>query len=74
MYRRKFTSIYETLSKVEWNPATLLKAEFDLFKENCEILSGHEVYGGDSTFIKRNEAKTLASRVIKRFSNGELAY
>ena len=32
------------------------------------------MYSGDSTFIKRNEANTLASRVMKRFSNGELAY
>jgi hypothetical protein len=74
LYRRKFSSIYETFSEVEWNPGTLLKAEFDLFNESCETLSGHEVYSGDSTFIKRNEAKTLASRVMKRFSNGELAY
>ena len=38
------------------------------------MLSGYEVYSGDSTFIKRNEAKTLEARVMKRFSNGELAY
>jgi DDE superfamily endonuclease len=74
LYRRKFSSIYETFSEVEWNPATLLKAELDLFNESCETLSGYEVYSGDSTFIKRNEAKTLASRVMKRFSNGEFAY
>jgi DDE superfamily endonuclease len=74
LYRRKYSSIYETLSEVEWNPATLLKAELELFNESCETLSGHEVYSGDSTFIKRNEANTLASRVMKRFSNGELAY
>jgi hypothetical protein len=74
MYRRKFSSIYETLSEVEWNPVTLLKAEFELFKDSCERLGEYEVYSGDSTFIKRNEANTLASRVMKRFSNGELAY
>jgi hypothetical protein len=74
LYRRKFSSIYETLSEVEWDEATLLKAELDLFNESCETLAGYEVYSGDSTFIKRNEAKTLSSRVMKRFSNGELAY
>ncbi len=74
LYRRKFSSIYETISEVEWNAASLLKAELELFKESCETLAGYEVYSGDSTFIKRNEAKTLASRVMKRFSNGELAY
>ena len=74
LYRRKFSSIYETLSEVEWDVATLLKAELELFKESCETLAGYEIYSGDSTFIKRNEAKTLASRVMKRLSNGELAY
>lgn len=74
LYRRKFSSIYETISEVEWNAATLLNAELELFKESCETLAGYEVYSGDSTFIKRNEAKTLACRVMKRFSNGELAY
>lgn len=74
LYRRKFSSIYETLSEVEWDEATLLKAELDLFNESCELLAGYEVYSGDSTFIKRNEAKTLSSRVMKRFANGELAY
>lgn len=74
LYRRKFSSIYETLSEVEWDAANVLKAELELFKENCETLAGYEVYSGDSTFIKRNEAKTLEARVMKRFSNGELAY
>lgn len=74
LYRRKFSSIYETLSEVEWNAERVLKAELELFKESCETLVGYEIYSGDSTFIKRNEAKTLASRVMKRFSNGELAY
>jgi hypothetical protein len=74
LYRRKFSSIYETLSEVEWNAEKLLKAELELFKDSCETLGEYEVYSGDSTFIKRNEAKTLASRVMKRFSNGELAY
>jgi DDE superfamily endonuclease len=74
LYRRKFSSIYETLSEVAWDEARILKANLALFSESCETLSGYEVYSGDSTFIKRNEAKTLASRVMKRFSNGELAY
>jgi hypothetical protein len=74
LYRRKFSSIYETLSEVEWNVNGLLRAELELFKERCETLGGYDIYSGDSTFIKRNEAKTLAGRVMKRFSNGELAY
>lgn len=74
LYRRKFSSIYETLSEVECNAMSLLNAGLELFKERCETLAGYEVYSGDSTFIKRNEAKTLAARVMKRFSNGELAY
>jgi hypothetical protein len=62
------------LSEVEWDVNGLLRAELDLFNGSCETLSGYEVYSRDSTFIKGNEAKTLASRVMKRFSHGDLAY
>lgn len=74
LYRRKFASVYDTLREVSWNDEGLLKGNLALFSESCEMLSGYEVYSGDSTFIKRNEAKTLEARVMKRFSNGELAY
>ena len=73
-YRRKHGSIYETLSEVKQNENNLLQSNLNLFSETCDELSGYGVYSGDSTFIKRNEANTLASRVMKRFSNGELAY
>ena len=68
LYRRRFASVYDTLREVDGDETGLLKAKLALFSETCETLSGYEVYGGDSRFIKRNEAKTLAARVMKRFS------
>lgn len=74
LYRRRFSSVYETLREVKLDETGLLKANLGLFEATCQKLSGYEVYSGDATFIKRNDAKTLAERVMKRFSNGELAY
>lgn len=74
LYRRKFASVYDTLREVSWEEEACLEAKLTLFNETCEVLSGYEVYSGDSTFIKRHEANTLAARVMKRFKNGELAY
>ena len=37
------------------------------------MLSGIEVYSGDSTFINRKDAKTLKGRTMKKLSNGEIA-
>lgn len=74
LYRRKFASIYDTLTQVAWDDGKLLAANLSLFQDSCETLSGYEVYSGDSTFIKRSEAKTLAARIMKRLSSGELVY
>lgn len=74
LYRRKYASVYDTLREVSWDEVGLLEANLKLFGESCAGLSGYEVYSGDSTFIKRNEANTLAGRVMKRFKNGELSY
>lgn len=74
VYRRKFASVYETLREVELNQAKLALATQALVQESCAELSGIAVYGGDSTFIQRPEAKTLKERSMKRLSQGELAY
>jgi len=74
LYRRRFSSIYDTLKEVKKDEDCLLKARLELFSETCKELSGYEVYSGDSTFIKRSEANTLEARVMKRFASGELAY
>lgn len=73
LYRRKFSSIYETLREVEVNEAALLKANIAMLGKCCQTLDGYEVYSGDSTFIKRSEAQTLP-RSMKRLNSGELVY
>jgi hypothetical protein len=73
LYRRKFSSIYETLGEVERDETALLKANIDMLDGCCQELGGYEVYSGDSTFIKRSEAQTLP-RTMKRLSTGELVY
>ena len=74
IYRRKFCSVYESLREVVINKDKLLKANLEIFSEECELLDGHEVYSGDGTFIKRQEARTMPQRVMKRLATGELLY
>lgn len=74
LFRRGFPSVYDSLRNVEFDKSALHKAKLELVSANCAELDGVAVFSGDSTFIKRPEAKTLKERVMKRLSNGELAY
>ena len=74
IYKRRFSSIYESLKEVAIDKDKLLAANLEMFAKESELLDGYEVYSGDSTFIKRQEAKTMPERVMKRLSTGELAY
>lgn len=74
LYRRKFASVYESIKQVELDKAALLKANLDLLHAECDELDGVAIYSGDSSFIRRTEAKTLGGRVRKRLSNGALVY
>ena len=74
LYQRKFSSVYDTLSEVEIDKAALRKANLEVLGADCQMLDGYEVYSGDSTFIKRTHAKTLAARTMKRLQTGELVY
>lgn len=74
IYRRKYSSIYESLKEVRIDKKKLLKANLKILEEESELLDGHSVFSGDGTFIKREEAITMAERVMKRFPSGELVY
>jgi len=74
IYRRKFSSIYESLKKVTVDKEKLLAANLEMFSKRCKLLDGHSVFSGDGTFIKRQEAKTMSERVMKRLPTGELVY
>jgi len=74
IYRRRFSSIYESLKKVLINEERLLIANLEMLSKECQLLGGYEIYSGDGTFIKRAEAKTMPERVMKRLPTGELVY
>lgn len=74
IYRRKFSSIYDSLKELLIDEDKLLAANLEMFSKQCELLDAYEVYSGDGTFIKRKEAKTMAERVMKRLPTGELIY
>jgi len=73
IYTRKHGQLYKTLAGVEIEKSLWLKANHDLCSKTCEALLEIEVYSGDSTFIKRKDAKTLEGRTMKKLSNGEIA-
>lgn len=68
--RRKFASVYESLSQVKVDQSAGLDASLGLLEPECGELDGVAVYSGDSTFIKRSEAKRLEARTMKRLSSG----
>ena len=62
-FRRKFSSIFDTLRHGEIDFDLLLPALCDYQPANSEELAGCEVYGLDSTPNEREEAETLEDRV-----------
>jgi hypothetical protein len=61
-FRRKFSSIFDTLRQGEIDFDLLLQALYDCQPANSEELAGCEVYGLDCTPNEREEAETLADR------------
>jgi hypothetical protein len=61
-FRRKFSSIFDTLRHGEIDFDLLLAVLYDYQPENSEALAGWEVYGLDCTPNEREEAETLEDR------------
>ncbi len=61
-FRRKFSSIFDTLRHGEINFDLLLPVLFDYQPGNSEELASCEVYGLDCTPTEREEAETLEDR------------
>jgi hypothetical protein len=61
-FRRKFSSIFDTLRHGEIDFDLLLTALYDYQPANSEELAGCEAYGLDSTANEREEAETLEDR------------
>ena len=61
-FRRKFSSIFDTLRQGEFDFDLLLQILFEYQPANCEELAGCEAYGLDCTPNERPEAETLEDR------------
>ena len=61
-FRRKFSSIFDTLLQGEFDYDLLLSALYDYQPCDSELIAGCEVYGLDTTKNVRSEAETLEDR------------
>lgn len=72
LYERGYGSVYETLRAVEIEPEAWTSATREMLARCCERRCEVAIFSGDSTFVKRTEAVTLAERNYKRSRTGEL--
>lgn len=61
-FRRKFSSVFDTLQQAEFDFDELLPALYDFQPPDSEKIAGYEVYGLDTTPNERSEAETLEDR------------
>ncbi len=61
-YRRKFSSVFDTLREAEFDFDELLPALYEFQPPDSGKIAGYEVYGLDSTPNERPEAETLEDR------------
>lgn len=61
-YRRKFSSVFDTLRQAEFDFDELLPVLYEFQPPDSEKIAGYEVYGLDSTPNERPEAETLEDR------------
>ena len=61
-YRRKFSSVYDTLAHGEFDFDALQQTLLAYPPEDSETIAGYEIYGLDCTPNERPEAATLADR------------
>lgn len=62
-FRRKFSSVFDTLKNAELDFDQLLTALYEHQPLESEVIAGYELYGLDTTPNERPEAETLADRV-----------
>jgi hypothetical protein len=61
-FRRKFSSVFDTLLQGEFDYDLLPSALYDYQPCDCELIAGYEVHGLDTTKNERSEAETLEDR------------
>jgi hypothetical protein len=70
-FRRKFSSIFDTLQNAELDFDRLLPALYDYQPTESELIEGYEIYGLDTTPNERPEAETLEDRVSLKSEKDE---
>jgi len=70
-YRRKFSSVFDTLQNAEVDFDELLPALYEHQPQDSEEIEGYEVYALDTTPNERPEAKTLEGRVSLKSQKNE---
>jgi len=61
-FRRKFSSIFDTLLQGEFDFDLMLSGLYEHQPPDSELIAGYEVYGLDTTKNERSEAETLEDR------------
>lgn len=70
-FRRKFSSVFDTLQNIELDFDQLLPALYEHQPQNSELIEGYEVYALDTTPNERPEAETLEERVSLKSEKNE---
>lgn len=70
-FRRKFSSVFDTLQNAELDFDQLLSALYDHQPSDSELIEGYELYGLDTTPNERPEAETLEDRVSLKSEKDE---
>jgi hypothetical protein len=71
LFRREFSSVYDTLNDGEICQAELCKILAEQQPAECETVAGFEVYALDTTPDERPEAETLAERGLLKAQKNE---
>ena len=71
LFRRKFSSIFDTLQNVELDFDQLLPALNDYQPSDSEVIDGYELYGLDTTSNERPEAEILEEQVSLKSEKDE---
>lgn len=70
-FRRKFSSVFDTLQNAELDFDQFLPALYEHQPPDSEMIAGYEIYGLDTTPNERPEAETLEDRISLKSEKDE---
>lgn len=72
LFRRKFSSIYDTLQHVQFDPRVMRRLLYAFIPKGSGTIAGYKVYAVDTTIEERPEAQTLEDRGCLRRDKDQL--